>query len=45
MGKRLYKKHGFEVMKEALFDGRDYGGRSRGTQWVMFRPARNVNSG
>ncbi|KAK4574236.1 hypothetical protein LTR86_001997 [Recurvomyces mirabilis] len=39
IGKPLYERYGFKVMKENPFDGREYGGRSAGKHWCMVRPA------
>ncbi|KAK5114464.1 hypothetical protein LTR62_002399 [Meristemomyces frigidus] len=36
-GKPLYERHGFEVVCDFPFDGREYGGRSEGRHWCMFR--------
>lgn len=44
MGKPLYEKFGFRVLKTVPFDGRDYGGRSAGTHWCMWRPKKSERS-
>ncbi|TKA74082.1 hypothetical protein B0A55_05223 [Friedmanniomyces simplex] len=38
-GRPLYEKHGFEVVRDFPFDGREYGGRSEGKHWCMLRAA------
>lgn len=36
-GKALYEREGFKAMREFPFDGRQYGGRSKGQHWCMAR--------
>ncbi|KXL44904.1 hypothetical protein M433DRAFT_250171 [Acidomyces richmondensis BFW] len=37
-GKLLYEREGFKTMCDFPFDGREYGGRSKGRHWCMVRP-------
>ena len=40
-GRGLYAKHGFDIIGEFPFDGRQYGGRSEGKHWDMLRQERS----
>lgn len=39
--KPLYARHGFEALGEMPCNALDYGGRSDGVHWCMFRPPRS----
>lgn len=44
LGRKLYERNGFKVVKDFPFDGREWGGRSKGEHWCMVRPAQRGSS-